>query len=226
MSMSPGQKQTDMCLKDLLNLEYAPIAIGLGKARPSNIPQLEGKMEFCRMWTEAQKGKAFFVTAENHICLPGMYHLGLRRESNKEAVCRFWVEQVYAFSRNAVEKYVASLPHLNSESVSLICISPLEKASFEPDIVLVRCNPEQAMLLLWAYSYNTGEVVQGETGTAMCSTLVIKPYLNKKPSFTMGDPGGRYIIGLTKEEVMVSIPYSLYDTMLKTLKLHLQDWKS
>jgi uncharacterized protein (DUF169 family) len=226
MSISPGQKQDDVWLRDLLNLEYAPIAIGLGKAPPSNIPQLEGKMEFCRMWAEAQKGKAFFVTARNHDCFPGMYHLGLRGESNKEAVCRFWVEQVYAFSRNAVEKYVASLPHLNSELVSLICISPLEKASFEPDMVLVRCNPEQAMLLLWTYSYNTGEVVQGETGTAMCSTLVIKPYLNKKLSFTIGDPGGRYITGLAKEEVMVSIPYSLYDTMLKTLKLHLQDWKS
>jgi len=226
MSVSPNQMQSDIWLRDFLNLAYAPIAIGLGKTPPSNIAQLEGKMEFCRMWAEAQEGKAFFATAGNHGCFPGMYHLGLHGESNKEAICRFWVDQVYAFSRNAVEKYVASLPHLNSELASLICISPLEKACFEPDIVLLRCNPEQAMLLLWAYSYNTGEVVQGETGTAMCSTLVIKPYLNKKPSFTIGDPGGRYIIGLAKEEVMVSIPYSLYDTMLKTLKLRLQDWKS
>jgi uncharacterized protein (DUF169 family) len=226
MSILPGRKQADVWLRDLLNLEYAPIVIGLGRAPPPDIPQLEDKMEFCRMWTEAQKGKAFFVTAENHDCFPGMYHLGLRGESNKEAVCRFWVEQVHAYSRNAAEKYVASLPHLNSGLVSLICMSPLEKASFEPDMVLVRCNPEQAMLLSWAYSYNTGEVVQGETGTAMCSTLVIKPYLNKKLSFTIGDPGGRYIIGLAKEEAMVSIPFSLYDTMLKTLKLRLQDWKS
>lgn len=60
----------------------------------------------------------------------------------------------------------------------------------------------------------------------MCSSLVVKPYLNRKPSFTIGDPGGRYTVGLTREEVMVSIPYHLYDTMVKTLKLHIQDWKS
>jgi uncharacterized protein (DUF169 family) len=178
------------------------------------------------MWLEAQKGKAFFVTAENHNCLPGMYHLGLRGESVKEAVCRFWVEQVSAHSRNIVEKYIASLPHLKREQVNLISMSPLEKASFEPDLVLVRCSPEQAMLLLWAYSYNSGEVVHGETGTASCSTLVVKPYLNKKPSFTIGDPGARSIVGLAKEEVMVSVPYYLYDTIVKTLESHIQDWKA
>lgn len=226
MSYSLNRKKENASLENLLSLDYAPIAISLGKAPPLNFPQLEGRMEFCRMWTEAEKGKAFFVTAENHDCLPGMYHLGLLGESAKGSVCRFWVEQVNAFSRNSVEKYVASLPHLKPEQVSLICISPFEKASFEPDLVLVRCSAEQAMLLLWAYSYNTGEVVHGETGTATCSTLVVKPYLNKKPSFTIGDPGGRYIIGLVKEETMVSIPYHLYDTMVKALELHIQDWKS
>jgi uncharacterized protein (DUF169 family) len=226
MSKLLYRKEENASLMNLLNLENAPIAISLGRAPPSNLPQLEGKMEFCRMWTKAQRGKAFFVTAENHDCFPGMYHLGLRGESDKEAVCHFWAEQVYAFSHKAVEKYVATLPHLKRELVSLICISPLEKVSFEPDLVLVRCSPEQAMLLLWAHSYNTGEVVQGETGTAMCSSLIIKPYLNRKPSFTIGDPGGRYIVGLTKEEVMVSIPYYLYDIVVKTLKLHIQNWKS
>lgn len=141
------QKDENTILKDLLNLEHAPIAISLGRVPPVNLPRLKGKMEFCMMWAEAQKGNAFFVTAENHDCFPGMYHLGLRGEDDKEAVCRFWVEQVYAYSRDTVEKYVATLPHLKREMVSLICISSLEKASFEPDLVLVRSDPEQAMLL-------------------------------------------------------------------------------
>jgi len=221
-----NRKEENASLENLLRLEYAPIAISLGRTPPPSLPQLKGKTEFCKMWTEAQKGRAFFATVENHDCFPGMYHLGLHGEGAKDVVCRFWVEQVYAFSRNAVEKYIASLPHLKREQVSFICISPLEKASFEPDLVLVRCSPEQAMPLLWAYSYNTAELVHGETGTAMCSTLVVKPYLNKKPSFTLGDPGGRYIVGLAKEEVMASIPYYLYDTLVKTLELHIQDWKA
>lgn len=214
-------------LGKLLQLDYPPIAISLGKAPTSGLPKLEGKMEFCRMWAEAQKGKAFFVTTENHNCFPGMHHLGLRDWSDKEAVSRFWVEEVHAYrSHSLVEKYVSSLPSLKPEEVGLICISPLEKASFQPDLILIRCSPEQAMLLLWSYSYNTGEIVHGETGTAMCQTLIVKAFLSKKPSFTIGDPGGRYIFGLASEEVMASIPYSLFDAMVETLQHHLKDWKS
>jgi uncharacterized protein (DUF169 family) len=226
MPNSRSRKGENASLGDLLGLGYAPIAIGLGRVPPPNIPRLEGEMEFCRMWLEAQRGKVFFATAENHSCLPGMYHLGLCGETVKEAVCRFWVEQVSSHSRSTVEKYIASLPHLKREQVNLISMSPLEKATFEPDLVLVRCNPEEAMLLLWAYSYNSGEVVHGETGTAACSTLVVKPYLNKKPSFTIGDPGARSIVGLGKEEVVVSVPYCLCETMVKTLESHIQDWRA
>jgi uncharacterized protein (DUF169 family) len=225
MPSSPSRKEENASLANLLRLRYTPVAIALGGAAPSNVPQLEGKMEFCRMWLEAQRGKVFFATAENHSCLPGMYHLGLCGEGVKEAVCRFWVEQVSSHSRNTVRKYIARLPHLKREQVNLISISPLEKASFEPDLVLIRCSPEEAMLLLWAYSYNTGEVVHGETGTASCSTLVVKPYLNKKPSFTIGDRGARAIVGLGKEEIMVSVPYCLHDIMVKTLESHIQDWR-
>jgi len=226
MLSSFSQKEKGIFLKKLLHLNYSPVAIILGRAPPSSLTKLKDKMEFCRMWAKAMKGEAFFVTAENHNCLPGLHHLGLRDWSDKEAVCRFWVEEVHAHSHSSVDKYVSSLPSLKPEEAGLICISPFEKASFEPDLVLVRCNPEQAMLLLWAYTYDTGELVYGHTGTAMCSTLVVRPYLTRKPSFSIGDPGGRYIVGLSREEIMASIPYQLFDSMFETIKSRLEDWKT
>lgn len=212
-------------LKELLNLKYCVVAVGLGR-EPHGVRRLEGRMEFCRMWAEAQKGKAFFATAENHSCLPGEFHLGLRDEAVKEQVCRFWVEDVYAYSPTAVKKYVAGLMHLPHEKASVICLAPLERAVFQPDLVLVRCNPKQAMLLLWSYAYDTGEVVQGETGNAMCQTLVVKPYLQNKPSFSTGDPGGTHGVGLLSGELMVSVPYSLFKNMITALQHHIKDWKS
>ncbi|MEM2889516.1 MAG: DUF169 domain-containing protein, partial [Candidatus Bathyarchaeia archaeon] len=180
---------------------------------------------FCRMWGEVQRGKAFFVTAENHSCLTGKFHLGLRDDTVKEQVRRFWVEDVYAYSPMVVKKYVAGLAHLPREKVSIICLAPLERTAFQPDLVLVRCNPEQAMLLLWSYAYNTGEVVQGETGTAMCQTLIVKPHLQNKPSFSIGDPGGTYTVGLSSGELMVSTPYPLLKNMITALQQHIKDWK-
>jgi len=221
-----SQKEKGIFLRKLLQLKYPPIAMSLGRAPPPSLSKLKDKMEFCRMWAKAMKGEAFFVTAENHDCFPGMHHLGLRDWSDKEAVSHFWVEEVHAHSHSSVDKYVLSLPSLKPEEAGMICISPLGKTSFEPDLVLVRRNPEQAMLLLWAYTYNTGELVYGHTGTAMCSTLVVRPYLTKKPSFSIGDPGGRYIVGLSREEIMASIPYQLFDSILETTKSRLEDWKA
>jgi len=211
-------------IKELLKINYPTVGISLGKSPPSRLSKLSGKMEFCKMWNTAFKGDSFFAMADNHSCLTGQYYLGLREW--KESVCRFLVDKVHAFgSRKVVKRYLEKTLILPGNRSKVICISPLENIKFIPDIVLVRCNPEQAMLLLWNYSYNTGEIISGETGTAMCISLVIKPYLNKKPSFSVGDPGGRYIVGLSKHEIMVSIPFQLFNSMVETLQSRLEDWK-
>jgi uncharacterized protein (DUF169 family) len=87
--------EQSVLLKGLLRLKYCAVAVCLGREPPSGLRKLVGRMEFCRMWARAQWGEAFFATAENHNCLTGEYHLGLRDEAVKEQVCHFWVEEVY-----------------------------------------------------------------------------------------------------------------------------------
>lgn len=179
------------------------------------------------MWTKALKGDAFYVTAENHNCLTGEHYLGLRDWTDKEAVYRFLVDQVHGYrSYEVLEKKLRKTPMLKPGQAQVICIAPLKRAWFKPDVILIVCNSEQAMLLLWAYTYNTGEPVSGATGTAMCCSLVIEPYLTGKPSFTVGDPGGRYIMELKSEEIGVSVPYQLLDSMLTALRSRINDWKA
>jgi uncharacterized protein (DUF169 family) len=217
-------RQKGGLVKKSLRINYPPIGISLGKPPPTHLPKLSRKMEFCEMWEAAFKGESFFVKADNHSCLTGQYYLGLRKW--KKSVCRFLVNEVHAFSSlEVVNRNIEKIPILASHESKVICVSPLESITFVPDVILVRCNPEQAMLLLWPHSYITGEVVNGETGTAMCISLVIKPYFNKKPSFSIGDPGGRYITGLSEHEVVVSIPYELFNNMVEILQSRLEDWK-
>jgi hypothetical protein len=71
-----------------------------------------------------------------------------------------------------------------------------------------------------------GEVVRGETGTAMCQTLIVKPFLQNKPYFSIGDPGGTYGVGLSSQELMVSLPYSLLNDVISTLQRHIKNWKA
>lgn len=214
-------------LRKLLQLKRSPVAIGMCKKPPRELFKLSGRMEFCAMWRKALNGEAFFATPDNHDCLTGRYYLGLSNEDVREAVCNFLVNQVHAYkSRKTVEKYLRKFPRLKHGQLKIACISPLETASFKPDIVIVVCNAEQAMLLLWTYSYHMGEPVQGYTGTATCRSTYIEPYLTRKPSFSLGDPGGRYIMELPSDEIVVSFPAELFNSMVETLNTKISDWKS
>jgi len=209
----------------LLQLEHPLIAIGVDETPPRNLKKLDGKMPFCEMWKRALGGEAFFATADNHDCLTGGYYLGLIEENAKEAICIFLVNQVRTFkSHEIVERYLSNVPMLKSGQFKTACVSPLDALSFKPDIVIIVCNPEQAMLVLWAYSYDFGEPVRGYTGTATCLSTFIEPYLTGKPSFSLGDPGGRHIIQLTSDEVVVSIPAKLFRRMVKNLSARIKDW--
>jgi len=55
-----------------------------GESLPAGFKGLSVEWSFVRMWARAQRGEAFFATAENHNCLTGEYHLGLRDEAVKE----------------------------------------------------------------------------------------------------------------------------------------------
>jgi len=149
----------------LLQLELPLIVIGIRDDAPPNLAKLAGRMEFCQMWKKALNGEAFFATADNHDCLTGRYYLGLSSEDVRGTVCSFLVNKVHAFkSHEIVKKYLSEFPRLEPGQLKIACVSPLENASFEPDIVIVVCNAEQAMLLFWAYSYHKGEPVHGYTG--------------------------------------------------------------
>ncbi|MEM3566656.1 MAG: DUF169 domain-containing protein [Candidatus Bathyarchaeia archaeon] len=211
-------------LKKLLKLHHTPIGIALAGKMPKNLPKLDGEMEFCRMWKMAFEGNAFFATAKNHSCVTGQYYLGFKKWRGR--VCRFLVDEVQAYCNyDIVDKHLKSIPKISKAKTGIICVAPLEKANFSPDLILVRCRSEEAMLLFWAHSYATGETVKGETGTAMCVSLVIRPYLEGKPAFSLGDPGGRYIIGLDENELVCSVPTQIFSIITETLRLRLKDWK-
>ena len=73
-------KPHDFAILDKFDFKYAPVGFkflnveadleGLG------LEPLEGKMAWCQMLLEAQEGKAFYATAENHYCEPGIFLSG------------------------------------------------------------------------------------------------------------------------------------------------------
>ncbi len=89
-----------------------------------------------------------------------------------------------------------------------VTFAPLNKAEFDPDVIFIICNAEQAMEILHANAYDSGSHGLGADSGPICSTMAALPYLTGKVTYGFGDTGSRKYMEIRPNEVMVSIPGS------------------
>ncbi|MFC1592246.1 DUF169 domain-containing protein, partial [Thermodesulfobacteriota bacterium] len=71
----------------------------------------------------------------------------------------------------------------------------------DPDVVMVVASAYQVMRLCKAYTWKTGELVQGLAGSAWCTCCFPQVYRNKTMAFTTGDEQSRILSGLDEGEL-------------------------
>jgi uncharacterized protein (DUF169 family) len=98
-----------------------------------------------------------------------------------------------------------------------VIFSPLTKADFDPDLVFVVCNSEQAMMILHANAYDSGSHGLGADSGPICSSMASIPYLTGKVTYGFGDIGSRNNMNLKPEDVMVTIPAGDLERILANL---------
>jgi uncharacterized protein (DUF169 family) len=103
-----------------------------------------------------------------------------------------------------------------------LIFAPLTKAEFDPDIIFLVCNSEQAMLVLHANAYDSGSHGLGADSGPICSSMAAVPYITGKVTYGFGDIGSRRNMDLKPEEVMVSIPA----TDLKRITDNIEEMKT
>ena len=87
-----------------------------------------------------------------------------------------------------------------------VIFSPLTQANFEPDLIFLICNSEQAMMILHANAYDSGSHGLGADSGPICSSMAAVPYLTGKVTYGFGDIGSRRNMTMNPEDVMVTIP--------------------
>lgn len=70
-----------------------------------------------------------------------------------------------------------------------VLFAPLNKAEFDPDIIFIVCNAEQAMKILHANAYDFGARGLGVDSGPICSSMTAIPYLTGKVTYGFGDVG-------------------------------------
>jgi uncharacterized protein (DUF169 family) len=216
--------QTDLSIFNKLNLEKPPVGVKYLFHKPEGIEPLDKKLALCEMLPEAQKrGAPFFFTRENESCF-GKTALGMGGEGASPALAEsgeLGVKLEIFQEARANKKLFAGNPGLPQGTVNYAVLAPLDKITFEPDLLILTAAARQAEIVLRSMTYSTGEVYESRTSVALsCAWLYVYPYQTGKLNYYISGLGfgtiGRR--SLPPGLVLISIPYHWIPTIAQNLK--------
>lgn len=216
-------------LIELLGLKGSPVAVKLVKNQ-SDIPAGYGKMteksRHCQFVQNARlKGASGYATTTEHLCKGGAAVMGI--EPSPEIVSNGTTYQKlgnFKTVEGAVET-VRAIPMVDETYYASI-YSPLEKADFEPDVVVIVATPRQALRLSQAYLHATGGRFSGDYAgiQSLCADAVVAVKQRGAPNLTLGCNGSRKYSGIAEDEVILGFPPKDLPRMVEALKTFKQKW--
>jgi uncharacterized protein (DUF169 family) len=211
----------DFSVLNQFAFDVPPVGVKFSAKQPDKVARLTEKMAFCEMLKKAQQGKAFFVDAENHACEAGLYVLGQADSPEPFISGEFGAGlRIFEEPRSASRIYL-HIPKLGKGVIHYVAFSPLDKLSFDPDLLIILANTDQTEILLRAMSYRTGEMWESKFTAAIgCAWTYIYPYLTGKLNYNVTGLGH----GMRRRKLfpegrqMISIPFDLLPSILKSLQ--------
>jgi uncharacterized protein (DUF169 family) len=192
-------------LEQLLNLSAPPVAITFAAAAPEGVAHVSQREPAgCGYWRRAAAGEVFYTDADDHKnCPVGAHTHGVTLNAEEGKQLQGLVQTMVGLEYLTMND-VAHLP-TRKEPFAFAVYAPISRAPLPPDVVLVRGNPRQLMLLAEA-AQSAG--VSGATPTMGRPTCAVLPEaLNShKTSASFGCIGNRVYTGLSDSEAYFAIP--------------------
>jgi uncharacterized protein (DUF169 family) len=211
----------DLAILDKFDFAVQPVGVKFLAKRPDMVERLDENMTLCEMLKRAQEGNAFFTDAENHTCEAGLYVLGQADVPEPFLSGEFGAGlKIFEEPRSASRLY-QYVPTIGKGVVNYIAFSPLDKLSFDPDVLIILSKTSQTEILLRAMSYRTGKMWLSKFSPAIgCAWIFIYPYLSGELNYTITGLGH----GMKRRKLFpeglqfVSIPFDILPSMLQALQ--------
>jgi uncharacterized protein (DUF169 family) len=202
-------KDLSLKIKNKLGLEKSPVAIKLVLREediPEGIAKIEKNVRHCEMVQLASQGDTFYATAEEQLCKGGAGAIGLMESPEKVKSGEMYYSLGRFSSLGSAKRTVDAIPKIDP-IMKAIAYSPLETTPFDPDVVVIICNPKQAMQLAQAMVYTLGGRFEADFSgiQSICGDAVAGPYTTKKPNITLGCSGSRKFADIKSDEVIVGM---------------------
>jgi uncharacterized protein (DUF169 family) len=203
-------------LQDLLQLQTSPVALAFRPTPPPNIPRVAAPAPSgCTYWKHAAEGRAFYTEAADHYRCPiGAYTHGIDLPPEQAKELEGVVGTMVSIGYIRPEE-VPGIPR-RQEAFGVAIYAPLADMPCEPDVVLVRGDARQMMLLTEA---------AGAAGVGVQSPLMGRPTCAAIPEVlrtahsagSLGCIGNRVYTGLTDSEFYVALPGKALNAVIEKL---------
>jgi uncharacterized protein (DUF169 family) len=211
----------DLSIFKKFNFENPPIAVKFEFHKPEGIEQIDKSLAFCEMLKEAQqRGTPFYFTKDNESCF-GTLALGMEDVPPFAESGQIGLKLEIFQGPRANSRLYQYLPKIPRGTVNYVVMSPLDKLTFEPDLLILMANVSQAEIVLRSMSYSTGEIWEPRTtGVLGCAWLFVHPYKSGKVNYTVTG----LAMGMKSHEsfpegwMLISIPYNWIPTITQNLK--------
>jgi uncharacterized protein (DUF169 family) len=189
-----------------------PVALAFSDSKPEGLPRATAPQpSACAFWKLASEGSIFYAEASDHFgCAVGAYTLGAELTEIQQQELQGMVGTMIDLSYLR-QGEVPSLPR-RSSPLRFAIYAPLALSPMLPDVVLVRANARQLMLLTEAaraagYFDNVATMGRPACGivpeSAACGHVAL----------SLACIGNRIYTGLEDEESYVAIPGSALEAI-------------
>jgi uncharacterized protein (DUF169 family) len=194
-------------LEELLGLTVPPVAIAFLPVPPAGLARVErGAPASCSYWRRAADGEAVYTEAGDHLgCAVGAHTHGVPTTSEQKSQLMELVGTMVGLEYLSMDE-VPQIPHRTElEPFGVVAYAPLAAASFAPDVVLVRGDVRQLMLL--AEAAQAAGVGSGAPTLGRPTCAVLPQALESgRASASFGCVGNRVYTGASENEGYYAIP--------------------
>ena len=191
-----------------MDIEKSPVAIKLvsEEAEIPNVPKIKENLRHCEMVQRAIDGQIFYATVNEQQVCNSAGALGLMDPLKKVISGEMHYSMGKFSSIESAKRTVNAIPRVDT-IIKAVVYSPLEKTPYKPDVIIIICNPEQAMKLTQTLLYNSGGRLEANFAgiQSVCGDAVAGPYTTNRPNITLGCDASRKFADIQPHEVIVGI---------------------
>lgn len=205
-------------LQNSLNLQMPAVAISFRSSPPAGIQHVESSgPSSCSYWKLAAEGNTFYTDAPDHLnCTIGAYTHGVEMPPEKGKELESMLGDMVKLNYIRMEE-VPGIPRRTTE-FGVAIYAPLSDAPVDPDVVIVRGNARQIMLLTEAAKAANIEHDAIAMGRPTCA-MIPAAMQSERGISSFGCVGNRVYTGLPDNELYFAIPGSKVGEVIDNLEV-------